>query len=372
MKRYTLMLVVLLVAGLLALVACGGSEETTTTASSPGGQTTVTSATSTPSDTTTSTAAPAGETILLRLPIGMPEGDPFCTLLTEMADRFNARTNGTYEIKVYPGGSLIGIPEQMDAVRTGSAEIGSIGFGIYAGADERLSITGLPFIFNNIEAMAAAQNDKMVALFDSIMSEKFNQKVLGVHQTSFNEIISTKAIQVAEDWKGTIVGAMSPTDMDFIGAMGGSGQLVDWSEDYSNLQKGVIDAVFSGSTYMKIAELYKVAPQITYMSALGFNYGITVNLDIWNAMPADIQQILREEAAAAATKANEQWVGFYMQDKADMEAAGATVYVVPADERAKWKENLVTYVDGALARYGDFGTQFMAIVDEANAANPVK
>ena len=224
---------------------------------------------------------------------------------------------------------------QMEAVRTGSAEIGSIGFGIYAGADERLSITGLPFIFNNIEAMAAAQNDKMVALFDSIMSEKFNQKVLGVHQTSFNEIISTKPIKTMADWKGTIVGAMSPTDMDFIGAMGGAGQLVDWSEDYSNLQKGVIDAVFSGSTYMKIAELYKVAPQITYMSALGFNYGITVNLDIWNAMPADIQQILAGRGRRGCSQGERAvgWLLYARQGRRWKLAARPSMLFRPMKER---------------------------------------
>ncbi len=365
-----MILAVLLAAGLL-VAGCGDSEEATTTTVADTETTAPATDTTAPStESTTETSEASGDTIVLRLPMGPPDGDPLVVPVQEMAERFNSRVNGAYEIQCYPGGTLINPGEAMDACRTGAAEMAFPVEGGFATLDSRLGIIELPFIFNNVAALGASQNDDMVALYDSIISPQFNQKVLGLTNIGFVEIIGSKPVKTLDDWNGLLVGINSQSIVEVFQTLGAETVVIDWTESYSNLDKGVVDSVSAGTTYMWIAELYKVGKYSTWMSGIAGNYGIHINLDIWNAMPADIQQILDEEVKACCLELNQTHVDIQESNKQALVDGGCEVFVPDDTERDKWKAACESYVTEKLAGYGDFGTQFMAIVDEANAANP--
>jgi TRAP-type C4-dicarboxylate transport system substrate-binding protein len=166
------------------------------------------------------------------------------------------------------------------------------------------------------------------------------------------------------------VGINSQSIVEVFQTLGAETVVIDWTESYSNLDKGVVDSVSAGTTYMWIAELYKVGKYSTWMSGIAGNYGIHINLDIWNAMPADIQQILDEEVKACCLELNQTHVDIQESNKQTLVDGGCEVFIPDDAERDKWKAACESYVTEKLAGYGDFGTQFMAIVDEANAANP--
>ena len=363
----------LLISPLMA--SCGDSEEATTTTSAPTETTappteTTTAPTEPPTETTTaSTAAPSADKIVLRLPMGPPEGDPLVVPAQAMADRFNARTNGTYEIQCYPGGSLIAVPEQLDACRTGATEMTFTVLGMYAGLDPRMAIVELPFIFNNAEALQAAHDERMVALYDSMISERFNQKVLGLTHIGFVEVIGRKPLKTLEDWDGLLVGVNSAAHVDAFQALGAETVIIDWTESYSNLEKGVVDAVQGATTYMWIAELYKVGKHSTWMAGLAGNYGMHINLDVWNAMPADIQQILQEEVTAACVELNQVHTDILKPNYDKLVENGCEVFIAEGAERDRWREACAPIVEERLTGFGDFGVEFMTLVDEANAAH---
>jgi len=354
------MLMVLLAAGLL-IAGCGESDEPTETTAG---------ATDTTAGVTDTTAAASGDKIVLRLPMGQPDGDPLVVPVQEMAEKFNARANGAYEIQVFTSASLVAPPEALDACRTGAVEMASICYPIYANVDERLSIIELPFIFKDMAALEAAHNEKMVALYDGITTEKFNQKTLGMNHVGFNELIGSKPLKTLEDWKGMLIGVASPIAIDMMQELGAQTVVIDWTESYSNIDKKVVDMLVAGTQYMWIAELYKPGKYSTWMQGTAPHYGITVNLDVWNAMPADIQQALSEEVMAGCVQMNKDHSTYWDANKKKLEDGGCEVFVPSDEERAKWKAECDDYVAEKVAQFGDFGTQFMEIVNEANAATP--
>jgi len=354
-------LAILLAAGLM-IAGCGDdAEEPADTTAAP---------TETTAAGTETTAAPSGDKIVLRLPMGQPDGDPLVVPVQEMAAKFNARTNGAYEIQVFTASSLVAPPEALDACRTGAVEMASICYPIYAGVDERLSIIELPFIFNNMAALEAAHNERMVALFDQITTEKFNQKTLGMNHVGYNEIIGTKPVKTLDDFKGLLVGVASPIAIDMFQQLGAQTVVVDWTESYSNIDKKVVDQILAGTQYMWIAELYKPGKYSTWMQGTAPHYGITVNLDVWNAMPTDIQKALSEEVMACSVQMNKDHSTYWDANKKKLEDGGCEVFIPSDEERAKWKAECDDYVAEKIAGFGDFGAQFMEIVNEANAANP--
>ncbi len=360
-------LMMVLVVGLFA-AGCGDSEEVTTTSAATGTETT---ATETGSETTAATEATTGDATILRLALHFPESDPIVTSFNAMAERFNARTNGSYEIRVYPGGSLVGAREMLDTLRTGGAEMGSVTIPAVATNDPRFASIELPFILNNVQALAALQNEELIALYDdNIMTPQFNQKVLGLWHVGFNELLTTRPVQTLADWDGLLVGASAPMTVDTSELLGGKTANLDFTETYSSLEKGLIDAAICGSTYMLVAELYDVAKYCTWSAAFGCNVGLDINLDVWNAMPPDMQQILAEETETTMAELNKWHVDTYEPNKQALVEKGCQVFEITGAERDSWKAKVEPLVTKTISDLGDFGTQFMSLVDKANAANP--
>ena len=121
---------------------------------------------------------------------------------------------------------------------------------------------------------------------------------------------------------------------------------------------------------MLIAGMPDVAKYVTYTSAISTSYAITINLDIWNAMPKGIQDILTEEALKEGAILNQHYIDNYYNNVNLLTDAGVDVYVLPKAERDKWHEVLRPYVEEQLASMGAFGVGIQQIADKANAEYP--
>jgi TRAP-type C4-dicarboxylate transport system substrate-binding protein len=307
------------------------------------------------------------EPMILRLTIPTPAGDKLTVNAEELAQAFSDRTDGAYQIKVYPGEQLVKVPETMDAVRSGTVEMASIGLGIFAGLDPGLA--EVPLLYDNVRANAAACRPS-AELYNEILEGKLNQKALGIYTTGAQEMISTKPVKTLADWKGLLVGATNPETAALTTALGGSPVVIPWTECYSNLEKGVVDAVMTSTQWTMISGLNDVASYVTlFYSTPTFNTYL-INLDVFNEMPKDIQEILIEEAWKVSDVMAAVHIQAESEDKAILEGLGMEVYNLPKAERDKWVAAVKPYVDEKLASLGDFGTKLKEIADKANAANP--
>jgi TRAP-type C4-dicarboxylate transport system substrate-binding protein len=321
-----------------------------------------------PSPTPSPSPSPK-EPVLLRLVVPAPPGDPLTVKDENLAARFNERAGGEYEIKVYPGETLVKIPEYLDGVRTGAVEMSDVAWGIYTGADPRLGVTEVPFLFDNVRASAAAQ-EALVELYDPIYQEKFNQKCLASLTTGAMELCGKKPVKTLEDWKGLLVGAISPMMSGMIEALGGAPVPVMWTELYTNLEKGVIDATLQSNHGQIALKITDVAPYNTTFYGTSGQNAYNINLDVWNAMPKNIQDILVEEVKAAAQEGNDMFIKWFDEDPGALKDLGVTVYMLPKAERDRWEEACRPYTEKQLSDVGEFGQKVKQIADQANAENP--
>lgn len=308
------------------------------------------------------------ETIVLRLVVPSPPGDMLTVKDEELAARFNERTGGEYEIKVYAGEQLVHIPEYLDAVRTGAVEIMDVGWGIYGGADPRLGAHETPFLFNNIRANAAAQDD-LVELFDPVFRQ-FNQTALASFTTDSMVYLGNEPVKTLEDWPGLLVGAIAPPMAGTITSLGGSPVTIMWTDLYSNLEKGVIDAALTSTQGIINLKLTDVISYVTIFFGNAGGNGYTINLDVWNAMPQRIQDILLEETQQTAATMGETFIRLHDEDVETLRGLGIDVYILPKAEQDRWKEACGPYIEQQLSAVGDFGAKVKQIADEANSQFP--
>lgn len=285
-------------------------------------------------------------------------------------DAFNARCGPDYTIEYYPAEQMLSFMEILDGVRTGAAEMASITPNFYSADEPNLGAVELPFLFNNLDAHIYAV-PKLAPLYNEILETQFNQKLLCCHNYTGMAVIATKPVYTLEDWDGLLVQAISPAIASMIEALGGAPVTgVPYTESYSLLEKGTVEAVITAPAAMRIFALPEVAP---YMSSAYINpalHGFCINLDAWNDLPGSVQDIMLEEAQKQSDVIDEWLRGEWENDFAEIAAAGVEIYNVPQSEVDRWKAACQPVIDAQMAIYGDFGVQVKQIADEANAKYP--
>jgi TRAP-type C4-dicarboxylate transport system substrate-binding protein len=286
------------------------------------------------------------------------------------ADAFNERCGPDYTIKYYPAGEMLSFPELLDGVRTGAADMGAITPSANSADEPKLGASELPFLFNNQAAEIYALAD-LEPLINDILEEQFNQKLLCMHNYTAVELISTKPVKTLADWDGLLVQAISPTTAAVIEALGGAAVTgVPYTESYTVLEKGTVEAVITAPAAMVIFLLTDVAKYMSSSYMVAALHGFSINLDSWDKLPDDVQDILVEEAKKTSDEIDQWLVGEWEADFDRLEEAGVEVYHVPQSEIDKWKAACQPYFDEQLEILGDFGEEVMDIAEEANKKYP--
>jgi TRAP-type C4-dicarboxylate transport system substrate-binding protein len=286
------------------------------------------------------------------------------------ADAFNERCGPDYTIEYYGAEQMLSFGELLDGVRSGAADMGAITPSAHSADEPKLGANELPFLFNNINAHIEAVPE-LAPLLDGILQDKFNQKLLCLHNYTAVEMISTKPVKTLEDWDGLLVQAISPSTAALIEAMGGAPVTgVPYTESYSILEKGTVEAVITAPAAMRIFGLTDVAKYMSLSYSVCALHGFSINLDSWNSLPGSVQNIMLEEAQKTSDEIDEWLKGEWENDFALLADAGADIYTVPQSEIDRWKTACQPLIDSKMAEYGDFGAQVMAIADAANAKYP--
>jgi TRAP-type C4-dicarboxylate transport system substrate-binding protein len=293
------------------------------------------------SQTTTSqaTSAPAQATKVLKLGVAIPPGDPMVERLKPWIDNFNKAAAGRYELKLFEGGTLAGTSDTLDAVRTGVEDLGHGSIPTFGGHDPAFSASEVPFLLDSYEA-----NTEFSYLLkdaqDKVFQSKFNQKLLCVWCMGFNEFYTVKKqVRTMADVKGLNIAVTQPLMSKSATALGGSPVTMDWPDELPALQKGVVDAgMASISGALAFMKYYEVIKYYIASYRAGSTLDVTINLDVWNKLPADLQKVMQDEATSYATDLVPIMKEFsFVWAINELKKNGVDVYYLPPDERAKWK-----------------------------------
>lgn len=372
MKKLLAVFVVLMVVGGLMLAGCG-EEQTTTTAGAPSQTTQATTQTTQAgaqtTQATTATTVASGETYYLRwaqfATANLEDSQP----QIKMVENILNRTNGRCKIELFWSDSLVPMFEAMDAVRLGSAEMATFPFGPFGGLDARFASSEMPLYYNTVEAQVEAQTALMPS-YSGVFEEKFNQRALQVRTILPLQLGSAKRpVQTLADWNKLLTQTISPAVTAIVEKLGGVGAPASPIDVYELLQKGTVDATVQSLGKFVEAKLWEVCDYLTNAMFISASAATTVNLDVWNKLPKDIQDIIIEEAQIAEKAINELEIKLYYTYLDEL-SANMTVYNLPAAERAKWQEAVKPIVDDMLSKMGDFANDVKATADAANAKYP--
>lgn len=257
----------------------------------------------------------------------------------EVVKRVAERTN--YEVKFIEayGGTVAKLAEVLEAVETGLLDIG---VASYPFDPTKLFLMNMPYYipFNTTDPLQATRVtrkvvDKFSDVYDNLFKQ-YNQKLIALAATGDYELITMFPVEKMADVVGKKIAAAGPnlTLLEGTGAVPVQSNL---NEAYTSFQTGVYEGwiMYAASTYgFKLHELAK------YHTNVGFGcctiQGVSINLDTFNSLPKEVQDIIIEVAVEYETKAGEMAKAADENALKEMANAGCTITDLPQAEKEKW------------------------------------
>ncbi|MBS4959214.1 MAG: TRAP transporter substrate-binding protein DctP [Clostridiales bacterium] len=254
----------------------------------------------------------------------------FCDEVTE-------KTNGNITFEMYANGSLGDYETVQERTSMGDVDIQMQDFG--QSIDRSLVLPTVPYLFGgweDVEEMMDMETG-IVANFLSERAELQNLKFLNSYPQYFGSVCTTKEIP---DYQNPTASrnlkVRVPTSKPFQlcgDAFGFQSTPMPSSEIFTSMQTGIIDGSIGGGTeyyWHQYADLVKyILPLKTHYVA----YNMAMNLDDWNSLPAEYQQIILD---AAETLHNSGWEDALTEEeeynKKFAEEKGVTVYPLTEEE----------------------------------------
>ncbi len=216
-----------------------------------------------------------------------------CALFAKWVHEMSA---GRMEIKVYGGGELVPALETFDAVRSGAAELGSGASYYWLGkAPSAAFFTTIPFGMNAQQANAWMLGGDGLKLWEELYND-FGLIPIPGGNTGFQMGgWFNKEINSMADFEGLKM-RMPGLGAKVLQKAGGTPVLLAGGEIFTGLERGVIDATeWIGPYHDYLIGFHQIAKY--YYSPGWHETGsvleVIVNKDKFEALPTDLQQIVR-------------------------------------------------------------------------------
>ncbi len=303
----------------------------------------------------TASAAGTGK-VELKLAHFFPATHPAETVLVQgWAKAINEATEGKVVITSYPNETLQKAADIYNGVIHGVADIGLSCFSYNKGRFPEMEAFEQPgIVYKNSKVASKVAWNGVKELNPKCVQDT---KLLMVIATGPGDLFTKKRVTCLEDIKGMQIRATGITaeTLELIGAVPVG---MPQSEAYEALSKGIAAGNLAP---VEVLKAWKHAEVTNYLTRTPFLYNnlfyITMNLEKWNSLPADIQEIIIE-----VTEKFHEEVGIGLWDMQNDEALewavndqNMEVIELTQEETEKWIKAVEPMIEKYIQQTGDEG-----------------
>jgi TRAP-type C4-dicarboxylate transport system substrate-binding protein len=209
------------------------------------------------------------------------------------AQEIEKRSNGQIKIKIFTSGSLTPAPQIYDGVVKGISDFGLSVFAYSPGRFPVIAAVDNPLGYPNAFVATRTINE---------LYRKCNPKELSdVHVCYLFAhgpgLLHTarKPVHTLDDVKGLKIRSTGTSQL-IVRALGAAPVAMSQGETYDALKKNIVDGTLvpvEALEGFKQAEVLKYTT-LNYSAAYSQGFFVAMNLDKWNSLPKDLQQIITE------------------------------------------------------------------------------
>ncbi|MCQ1061026.1 TRAP transporter substrate-binding protein [Photobacterium sp. DNB23_23_1] len=261
------------------------------------------------------------------------------------ADKVKEKSNGDLNVRIFPNAQLGSERDQAEQVVTGALDMAKINGSLAESFEPTFKTVSIPFLFDSIEHkrqfMRSDTAEKML-----LSSEGKGFIGLTFYDSGTRSFYGSKPFKTPDDLAGLKVRVPeSPTMMEMINLLGARATPMPFTEIYTGLQQGVIDAAENNVSslvemrHTEVANYYSV-DQHTMSPDL-----IIISESTWASLKPDQQKIIKEAAAESLEEQIKLWDKIENANVEKAKSIGVTFVEVDKD---KFREKVRPMLDSAL------------------------
>jgi tripartite ATP-independent transporter DctP family solute receptor len=295
-------------------------------------------------------ASPASAQTKLKWAHVYETNEPYHTEALWAAEEIKKRTNGKYQIDVFPA-SQLGNENQIneglglatiDMIYTGTSFAGSI--------HKPLAISGAPFMLRDFNHWKAYRDAKLFRDIAKGYEDKTRHKVIALTYYGERMVTANKEIKKPEDMKGLKLRVPpAPLYLMLTKSVGANATPIAFAEVYLALQQKTVDGQENPLPTIMAKKFYEVQTHIMLTGHITESLLTIVGTHIWAKLNDAEKKVFDEVLMQAAAKASDQIREAEQKIADELRKLGKTVVTV---DREAFRQAAVSLHNDASAGAG--------------------
>lgn len=279
------------------------------------------------------------ETVTLKLGHIMAITDPLHLGAEKFAELVQEKTGGSVKVEIFPSSQLGSAPDQIDGVRVGSQDLFVDAISWYQDMEGLydLRVISMPTAFDSydhlMEWLASEDGQKLM----ETMEDKYGLKVIGYDwYREARQILSKEPVRNDADLKGLKVRV--PEQQLWVDAWRAAGcnpTAIAWSEIYTSLTQGLVNAVEAPISLLFSSKFHEQVKNLTITNHTYNTVGVVMNAERFNSLTEEQQKAIIDAAKEAGQYQSQLYKESEDKNIQAMIDAGVEIYELTPAEREK-------------------------------------
>ena len=257
--------------------------------------------------------------------------EPFHKYAVWAGDEIKKRTNGRYEIQVFPASSLGKESDINQGLTLGTVDIILTGASFAGRSYPPLAITYFPFIFRDAEHQLKYANSDVFRELAKGYDEKTGNHITALTYYGARQVTSNAAHPVTkpEDMKGLKIRVPdAPAYLAFPKALGANPTPIAFAEVYLALQNNTVDAQENPLPTIEAKKFYEVQKNISLTGHIVDSLLTVVSGQVWSKLSDADKKAFTEVMQEAADKTGREIIASEVRLVDEFKKKGINVIAV--------------------------------------------
>ena len=275
-------------------------------------------------------------------------GTPITNAFDAWAKTMNEKSEGRIDAQHFPAAQLGGLAEALEGSRIGTIQVTTAGpDSEEAIAPEIAAFGGAPgFIYKSEEHVDAVLQGDLGQKCSDIARAKTGVEFVAYGETGFRHILSKRPVASLADLNGLKIRVPQLRIwVDFWTLLGAAPTPLPYSEQYSALSTGIIDAIDSDVFSIVGFKFHEQANNLTLTGHWFLPKAVRVNAAWLDSLPEDLRDLVRSSAKEAFAEQRRVNRGMANDTLEQLKGLGVQVQALPPEELAQMEEKTASLFD---------------------------
>ncbi len=233
--------------------------------------------------------------------------EPFHTESVWAAQEIAKRTNGRYQIDVYPASQLGKETDINQGLTMGSVDIIISGSSFAARSFQPIGVTYYPYTFRDADHLLAYTKSDVFKELAQGYQDKTGHHIVAVTYYGTRHTSSNRPIKSCADMQGLKMRVPDvPAYLAMPRACGANTAPIAFAEVYLALQNGTVEAQENPLTTIEAKKFYEVQKYIVLTGHIADHLNTVISKGLWNQLSEDDRKVFTEVAQEAAERATKK------------------------------------------------------------------